>query len=99
LDVLVNNAGAIFELRHESVDRIEMTFALNHLAYFLLTNLLLGALRAAAPSRVVVVSSEAHRDVKAFDFADPQAKSKAAWRGVYSASRSRSLMYSLLKPW
>ena len=49
LDVLVNNAGAMFLKRQESVDGIEMTFALNHLAYFLLTNLLLDRLKAARP--------------------------------------------------
>lgn len=52
LDVLVNNAGATFGERHESVDGIEMTFALNHLGYFLLTNLLLDILETSAPSRV-----------------------------------------------
>ncbi|MDP2309656.1 MAG: SDR family oxidoreductase [Pseudomonadota bacterium] len=61
LDVLVNNAGALFTTREETVDNIERTFALNHLAYFLLTTLLLERLRASAPSRVVSVSSNAHR--------------------------------------
>src|SRR5512139_9872 len=51
LDVLVNNAGAIFPQRLETVDGIEMTFALNYLAYFLLTNLLLDTLKASAPAR------------------------------------------------
>lgn len=64
LDVLVNNAGALFMERRESVDGIEMTFALNHLGYFLLTNLLIEQLRASAPARVVVVASDAHRGVK-----------------------------------
>jgi NAD(P)-dependent dehydrogenase (short-subunit alcohol dehydrogenase family) len=61
LDVLINNAGALFTERSVTVDGIERTFALNHLAYFLLTNLLLDRLRAAAPSRVVNVASGAHR--------------------------------------
>jgi NAD(P)-dependent dehydrogenase (short-subunit alcohol dehydrogenase family) len=64
LDVLVNNAGAIFTNRRESVDGYEMTFALNHLSYFLLTNLLLDTLKTSAPSRVVNVSSDAHRNAK-----------------------------------
>jgi len=60
LDVLVNDAGAMFPTRSESVDGIEMTLALNHLAPFLLTNLLLDTLKASAPSRVITVSSDAH---------------------------------------
>lgn len=60
LDVLLNNAGAIFINRKLSADGIEMTFALNHLGYFLLTNLLTDLLVKSAPSRVVVVSSSAH---------------------------------------
>jgi retinol dehydrogenase-12 len=64
LDVLVNNAGAIIMKREESVDGIEMTFALNHLNYFLLTHQLLDMLRASKPSRIVNVSSEAHRGAR-----------------------------------
>jgi NAD(P)-dependent dehydrogenase (short-subunit alcohol dehydrogenase family) len=60
LDVLVNNAGAIFLRRQISADGIEMTFAVNHLAYFLLTNLLLEPLKASAPARVVNVASNSH---------------------------------------
>src|SRR5207249_4487082 len=63
LDVLVNNAGALFAHRQESVDGIEMTLALNHLAYFLLTNLLLDTIRASKPARIVNVSSRAHENV------------------------------------
>ena len=60
LDVLVNNAGGLFASRMVSVDGIEMTFALNHLAYFLLTNLLLEQLRATPGARIVNVASHAH---------------------------------------
>jgi retinol dehydrogenase 12 len=60
LDVLVNNAGAFFMKHQVSQDGFEMTFALNHLAYFLLTNLLLDLLTTSAPSRIVNVSSGAH---------------------------------------
>jgi NAD(P)-dependent dehydrogenase (short-subunit alcohol dehydrogenase family) len=60
LDVLVNNAGAIFFFRERSADGIEMTFAVNHLAYFLLTNLLLDTLKTSAPARIVNVASNAH---------------------------------------
>ena len=61
LDVLVNNAGAVLGTRRTTVDGIEATFATNHLAYFLLTNLLLDVLRASAPARIVSVASDAHR--------------------------------------
>lgn len=60
LDVLVNDAGAIFLRRQLSADGIEMTFAVNHLAYFLLTNLLLDTLKINAPARVVNVASNSH---------------------------------------
>jgi len=60
LDVLVNNAGAVFARRRMSPDGVEATLAVNHLAPFLLTRELLPALRAAAPSRVVNVASVAH---------------------------------------
>jgi NAD(P)-dependent dehydrogenase (short-subunit alcohol dehydrogenase family) len=61
LDVLVNNAGAANNTRRLSEDGIELTFAVNHLGYFLLTNLLLDLLKKSAPSRIVTVSSIAHR--------------------------------------
>lgn len=60
LDILVNNAGAVFMRREMSADGIEMTFALNHLAYFLLTHLLLDLLSAGEQARVINVSSSAH---------------------------------------
>lgn len=64
LHVLLNNAGAAFMKRQLSVDGIEMTFALNHLAYFLLTDLLLDTLQASAPARIINVSSGAHTSGK-----------------------------------
>ncbi len=64
VDVLVNNAGLYSFRRQESVDGIEMTWAVNHLAPFLLTRLLLGPLRAAGGARVIAVSSQAHRLAK-----------------------------------
>ena len=61
LDVLVNNAGLIQSRRTETPDGLELTLAVNHLAPFLLTNLLLDLLKKSAPSRVITVSSEARR--------------------------------------
>jgi NAD(P)-dependent dehydrogenase (short-subunit alcohol dehydrogenase family) len=93
LDVLINNAGALFALRRESADGIEMTLALNHLGYFLLTNLLLDTVRASSPARIVNVSSDAHGMVRGFDFKDPQARAKR-----YGGSEVLSLLYGLLMP-
>lgn len=69
LDVLVNNAGETFAKRQESVDGIEMTFALNHLGYFLFTNLLVNIMEASEPARVINVSSGLHK-FGAIDFDD-----------------------------
>ena len=61
IDVLVNNAGLFSPRYRLSADGFELTFAVNHLAPFLLTNLLLDRLKASAPARIVTVASEAHR--------------------------------------
>jgi len=61
LDVLLNNAGGIYLQRQLTDDAIEMTFAVNHLAYFLLTHLLVDLLRHSAPARVISVASAAHQ--------------------------------------
>jgi NAD(P)-dependent dehydrogenase (short-subunit alcohol dehydrogenase family) len=60
LHVLINNAGAAFPRRRETVDGVEMTLAVNYLAPFLLTHLLLDVLTASAPARIVNVSSNSH---------------------------------------
>lgn len=94
LDVLINNAGAIFALRQESVDGIEMTLALNHMAYFLLTNLLLDALKASAPARIINVSSASHESAGQFDLDDPLARSRR-----YRTAEWSNAMYTFLMPW
>lgn len=93
LDVLVNNAGAIFNRRQTSADGIEMTFALNHLNYFLLTNLLLDRLTAAPAGRIVNVSSGAHRGAT-IDFDDLQCeRSYSGWR-AYQRSKLANLLFT-----
>src|SRR4051794_1206077 len=62
IDILINNAGAMYTTRQLSPDGIELTWALNHLAPFLLATLLLDRLRQSAPARIVTTASGAHRD-------------------------------------
>jgi retinol dehydrogenase 12 len=93
LDVLVNNAGAFFMARRESVDGIEMTFALNHLAYFLLTNLLLDVLVASAPARVVSVSSGAHYGGK-LNFDDLESKPGYSGWKAYGQSKLANILFT-----
>lgn len=93
LDVLVNNAGAFFNRRQLSVDGLEMTFALNHLGYFLLTHLLLDALQASAPARIINVSSDAHRGAK-IDFDDLQAARGYAGFRVYGISKLANVLFT-----
>jgi NAD(P)-dependent dehydrogenase (short-subunit alcohol dehydrogenase family) len=92
--VLVNNAG-IVNLRHSStVDGIETVFAVNHLAYFLLTNLLLDRLRAAGRARVVNVASEAHKLARTIDFGDlGHARRYRAMR-VYGHSKLANILFT-----
>ncbi len=93
IDVLVNNAGAMHTARKESADGIELTLAVNHLAAFLLTALLLPRLRAAAPARVVTVSSEAHR-IAPLDLDDLQARRGYAGMRVYGRSKLANVLFS-----
>jgi len=93
LDVLVNNAGLILEKRILTDDGIETTFAVNHLAPFLLTNLLRERLEASAPSRIVAVSSDAHRAADV-DFDDPSGeRGYSAWP-AYSKSKLANILFT-----
>lgn len=94
LHALVNNAGAIFWQRRETVDGLEMTFAVNHLAPFLLTNLLLDTLRASAPARVVTVASDAHNGAT-IPFDDLQ-QTRDRYRGLvaYGQSKLANIMFT-----
>jgi retinol dehydrogenase-12 len=93
LDVLINNAGGLWLKREQTVDGLEMTFAVNHLAYFLLTNLLLETLQASAPARVVNVASEAHRKAT-LDFDDLQGERHyGGWR-AYCRSKLANILFT-----
>jgi retinol dehydrogenase-12 len=93
LDVLVNNAGAIFQRRELTEDGIERTLALNHLGYFLMTGQLLDLLKASGPARIVNVASAAHQGAK-LDLDDLQnAKSYSAWRS-YQKSKLANIYFT-----
>ena len=91
LDVLVNCAGAFFRKRRVTVDGLEMTFALNHLAYFLLTNLLLDSLRPSESARILNVTAPATTKI---DFDDLQCERHYRPFTVFGASKVANLMFT-----
>ncbi|MGQ0741285.1 MAG: SDR family oxidoreductase [Alphaproteobacteria bacterium] len=93
IDVLVNCAGAAFHPRQVTAEGFERTFALNHLCYFVLANLLLGPLRAAAPSRIVNVASDAHRRAR-LDFSDLQFERGYSAVMAYSRSKLANILFT-----
>jgi retinol dehydrogenase 14 len=93
IDVLVNNAGLIAGRRRLSADGFELTFAVNHLAPFLLTNLLLDRLRASAPARVVTTSSVAHHG-GLIDLDDLQGERRWSSMGAYSNSKLANILFT-----
>jgi retinol dehydrogenase 12 len=93
LDVLVNNAGMMSATRAVSADGYELTFAVNHLAPFLLTQLLLGKLRHSAPARIVVVASTAHRGVR-LDFDDLMNERVSGLLPAYARSKLANILFT-----
>jgi len=93
LDVLVNNVGGSWATRHVTADGLERTFAVNHLAAFLLTNLLLDRLKASAPARVVTVSSNAHARGR-IDFEDLQGERTYSEQQAYPQSKLASVLFT-----
>jgi NAD(P)-dependent dehydrogenase (short-subunit alcohol dehydrogenase family) len=93
IDMLVNNAGAIFRQRHETPEGLERTFALNHMAYYLLTRLLLPQLAAAAPARIVNVASRAHQTAT-LDFDDLQMARRYSGWTAYRRSKLCNILFT-----
>jgi NAD(P)-dependent dehydrogenase (short-subunit alcohol dehydrogenase family) len=94
LDVLLNNAGGYFAKRETNADGQEMTWALNHLNYFVLTNELLDVLKASAPARIVNVSSGAHSGAKGINFEDVEFKMGYSGWSAYSHSKLANVMFT-----
>ena len=95
LDVLVNNAGGIHSERRETVDGLELTFGVNHLAHFLLTELLADRLQSSAPARIVNVASLAHRGARhGLDWADLQRQSSYNGTVAYNQSKLANVLFT-----
>jgi NAD(P)-dependent dehydrogenase (short-subunit alcohol dehydrogenase family) len=94
LDILVNNAGVFLAKHTTTIDGLEYTFALNHLAPFLLTTLLIDALKASSPSRIITTSSIAHRGAR-IDFDDIEFK-KRSYNGItaYGQSKLANILFT-----
>ncbi|HUE47700.1 MAG TPA: SDR family oxidoreductase [Steroidobacteraceae bacterium] len=93
LDVLINNAAVLAAARARSAEGYDLTFAVNHLAPFLLTNLLLDKLKASAPARVIVVASEAHRRAT-LDFGDLMNAGTSGWWAAYDRSKLANVLFA-----
>lgn len=93
VDLLINNAGALFTPRQVTSDGLELTFATNHLSYFVLTHVLRERLMAAAPARIVNTSSEAHRRAR-LDFSDLQSERGYRGFGAYSRSKLANILFT-----
>jgi NAD(P)-dependent dehydrogenase (short-subunit alcohol dehydrogenase family) len=93
LDVLVHNAGVFMKTRQLSEDGFEMTFAVNHLAPFLLTNLLMDLLRQSSPARIITVSSVTHMRVT-LDFQNLQGEKAFGGYNAYSLSKLANVFFT-----
>jgi len=91
IDVLINNAGALFNARSVTEDGLEMTFATNHMAYFVVTNMLLPNLKAGA--RIVSTASDAHKGAH-LDFADLQSEKRYSGFSVYGRSKLCNILFN-----
>jgi len=94
IDVLLNNAGMIMHEKQLTEDGLEMTFAVDHLGYFLFTNLLLDTLRNTPNARIINVASEAHRMVSKIDWDNLQAEKKFSQWGSYGLAKLGNILFT-----
>jgi NAD(P)-dependent dehydrogenase (short-subunit alcohol dehydrogenase family) len=93
IDVLINNAGALFNSRQVTEEGLEKTFALNHMSYFTVTNVLLDRLKATPGARIVSTASDAHKGAK-LNFADLQSEKSYSGFGVYGRSKLMNILFT-----
>ena len=94
LDVLINNAGAKFVSRRVTADGYEMTLALNHLAYFLLTNLLVDIIKESGDARILNVASGAHGGCSKINFDDMQSEKEYIGKQAYAQSKLANVLFT-----
>jgi NAD(P)-dependent dehydrogenase (short-subunit alcohol dehydrogenase family) len=94
LDVLVNNAGGKFVEQQMTAEGFELSFALNHLGYFLLTNLLLPELKASKQGRIVNVASGSHSGCSKINFDDLQSRDGYVGKAAYAQSKLANLLFT-----
>lgn len=92
---LINNAGTFSKERVLTHDGFELTFAVNHLAPFLLTLILLDLLKASAPAKIINVASGAHRSIQAVDFEDLQGEKSYDGHTAYSLSKLANILFTM----
>jgi NAD(P)-dependent dehydrogenase (short-subunit alcohol dehydrogenase family) len=92
VDVLINNAGGVFDRREVTAEGIERTFATNHLAPFFLTNLILDLIKAAPHGRIVTIASESYS--RTLDFSNLQGEYRYSFLGAYRLSKLANLIFS-----
>lgn len=93
IDVLINNAGAMFTTRQQTADGLEKTFAVNHMSYFVITALLLARLKEAGQARIVSTASDAHKGGRV-DFDDLQSTRRYSAFGVYSNTKMMNVLFT-----
>jgi NAD(P)-dependent dehydrogenase (short-subunit alcohol dehydrogenase family) len=93
IDVLINNAGAMFGSRQMTEDNLEFTFAINHMAYFVLTQGLRERLLASSPARIVNTASDAHKG-RVLDFEDLQSAKRFSALNVYGRSKLCNILFT-----
>ena len=93
IDVLINNAGAVFTKRETTQDGLELTFATNHMAYFVVTNLLLAKLKATPGARIISTSSDAHKSGK-LNFDDLQSEKSFSGMRAYGTSKLCNILFT-----
>lgn len=94
IDILINNAGALFGTRQLTLDGLEMTFALNHVGYFLNTHYLFDLVRKGTDKRIVNVASVAHKTVSKINFNDLQSEKKYNQMTVYGQSKLFNIYFT-----